>query len=242
MAAGSPGRSAGGIVPTLRLLILETSGRRAQVALAEGPTLLAVRSLDVARRHARDLAPAVAALLDQQRWRPRDVNAVIVSLGPGSYTGLRVGVMSAKAFAYATGCAIVGVETFAAIAEQAPPGVERVDVLADAQKSNVYVQPFAHDAGGWTAAAALTIRPFAEWLAGRAAAAVSGPGLLKWRASLPAGVPVLDESLWEPRAESLLRLGLARLEVGSSDNVLSLEPLYLRPSSAEEQWRGRPPC
>jgi tRNA threonylcarbamoyladenosine biosynthesis protein TsaB len=202
-----------------------------------------VRSLDEARRHARDLAPTVAGLLTEQHWKPRDVTAVVVSLGPGSYTGLRVGVMSAKAFAYATGCAVVGVETFAAVAQQAPPEVDRLDVLADAQKSNVYVQPFMRAAGGWTAAGALTIRPFAEWLAGRAAeAAVSGPGLLKWRTSLPAGVPVLDESLWEPRAESLLRLGLARLEAGLSDNVLSLEPLYLRPSSAEEQWRGRPPC
>src|SRR5262249_2078610 len=149
-----------------------------------------MRSLDEARRHARDLAPTVAALLEQQRWRPRDVSAVVVSLGPGSYTGLRVGVMSAKTFAYATGCALVGVETFAAIARQAPPDVERVDVLADAQKSNVYVQSFACAGGSWRAAGALTVRPFADWLAGRATdAAVSGPGLLKWQSSLPAGVP-----------------------------------------------------
>jgi tRNA threonylcarbamoyladenosine biosynthesis protein TsaB len=228
-------------VPTPRLLILETSGRRAQVALAEGPVLLAVRSLDEARRHARDLAPAVAALLAGQHWRPRDVNAVLVSVGPGSYTGLRVGVMSAKTFAYATGCALVGVETFAAVAYQAPPNVERLDVLADAQKSNVYAQSFTRAGGAWHAASELTVRPFADWLAGRAVdAAVSGPGLMRWRANLPAGVPVLDEALWEPRAESLLPLGLARLEAGSGDNLLSLEPLYLRPSSAEEQWRSRP--
>jgi tRNA threonylcarbamoyladenosine biosynthesis protein TsaB len=227
-------------VPTPRLLILETSGRSAQVALAEGPTLLAIRSLDEARRHARDLAPTVAALLEQQHWWPRDVTSVIVSLGPGSYTGLRVGVMSAKTFAYATGCAVVGVETFAAIAQQVPPEVERVDILADAQKSNVYVQAFTNAAGERQAASALAVHPFTEWLAGRAAdAAVSGPGLLKWRTQLPAAVPVLDETLWEPRAESLLRLGLARLAAGLSDNPLSLEPLYLRPSSAEEQWRGR---
>src|SRR5437868_2878728 len=64
LALSPPG---GHTVPTPRLLILETSGRRAQVALAEGPTLLAVRSLDEARRHARDLAPTVAALLAQQQ-------------------------------------------------------------------------------------------------------------------------------------------------------------------------------
>src|SRR5205823_7480126 len=99
------------------------------------------------------------------------------------------------------------------------------------------------DAGGWRTAGALTIRPFADWLAQRGGdARVSGPGLLKWRTQLPADVPVLDESLWEPRAESLLHLGLARLDAGLTDNMLSLEPLYLRPSSAEEQWRGRTSC
>jgi tRNA threonylcarbamoyl adenosine modification protein YeaZ len=79
------------------LLILETSGRVASVALAEGGRLLGTRRLDEARRHARDLAPAVAGLLAGQGRRPRDVHAVLVGRGPGSYTGLRVGVMSAKA-------------------------------------------------------------------------------------------------------------------------------------------------
>jgi tRNA threonylcarbamoyladenosine biosynthesis protein TsaB len=223
-----------------RLLILETSGRRGQVALAEGATLLAVRWLEEARRHARDLAPAVAELLAEQQWKPRDVSAVLVSLGPGSYTGLRVGVMSAKTFAYATGCAVAGVETFAAIAQQAPTEVQNIDILADAQKKNVYVQSFIRAADRWQPASALTIRPFTDWLARRGADAwVSGPGLLKWHTQLPAEVHVVDEALWEPRANSLLRLGLARLAAGSSDNALSLEPLYLRPSSAEEQWRAR---
>jgi tRNA threonylcarbamoyladenosine biosynthesis protein TsaB len=226
----------------LRVLILETSGRRGQVALAEGATLLAVRSLDETRRQARDLAPTVAALLAQQQWRPRDVSIVIVSVGPGSYTGLRVGVMSAKTFAYATGCAVVGVETFAAVAQQAPADVGRLDVLADAQKDKVYVQPFARAAAGWQAAGPLLIRPFADWLAGLAAdVSVTGPGLLRWRPQFPPHVQVLDESLWEPRVESLLPLGLARLAAGSTDNALSLEPLYLRPSSAEEQWSARSP-
>jgi tRNA threonylcarbamoyladenosine biosynthesis protein TsaB len=227
-------------VTTPRLLILETSGRRGQVALAEATSLRGIRWLDEARRHARDLAPAVAELLAEQQWKPRDVTAVIVSLGPGSYTGLRVGVMSAKTFAYATGCAIVGVETFAAIAQQAPKEVQKIDILADAQKTNVYVQSFARTGDGWQATSALTVRPFADWLAQRAGDAwVSGPGLLRWRGELSAAIPVLDAELWEPRADSLLHLGLARLESGSTDNPLSLEPLYLRPSSAEEQWNAR---
>lgn len=221
-----------------RLLLLETSGRRGQVALAEGATLLAVRDLDEARRNARDLAPAVADLLRTAQWRPRDVTAVAVSIGPGSYTGLRVGVMSAKTFAYATRCLLLGIPTFNIVARQAPADVTALDVLADAQKENVYVQSFRGGGAG-----ELSIRPFADWLAGRTAEAwVTGPGLMRWRAQLPAEVPVVAEALWEPRVEALLPLALERLAAGSSDNVLSLEPLYLRPSSAEEQWRGRAPC
>ncbi|HEY7153891.1 MAG TPA: tRNA (adenosine(37)-N6)-threonylcarbamoyltransferase complex dimerization subunit type 1 TsaB [Gemmataceae bacterium] len=223
-----------------RLLILETSGRTGRVALALGDALRGERVLDEARRNGRDLAPAAAELLAEQGWRPRDVQAVIVSRGPGSYTGLRVGIMSAKTFAYATGCALIAVDTFAAIARQAPDTVTRVDVFADAQQDKIYVQPFARSEEGWRPLSELAIRPFADWLAAREAdTAVMGPGLRKWAARLPAEVPLVDASLWEPRSASLLRIGLTRYLAGERDDPWALEPLYLRPSSAEEQWRAR---
>jgi tRNA threonylcarbamoyladenosine biosynthesis protein TsaB len=222
-----------------RLLILETSGRSGLVALAEGARLLGLRRLDEGRRNGRDVAPAVAELLAAQGWKPRTVQGVIVSRGPGSYTGLRVGVMSAKAFAYATGCALLTVETFAVVAEQAPPGVSAVDVLADAQKDRVYLQSFRRGPAGWQAESPLSVQRFADWLAGRRAEAwVSGPGLLRWEAQLPAEVPRVEPGRREPGAEALLRLGLARLLAGERDDVWAVEPLYLRPSSAEEQWQA----
>jgi tRNA threonylcarbamoyladenosine biosynthesis protein TsaB len=208
--------------------------------LARGDVLLGERRLDEARRHARDLTPAVAELLAEQDWRPADVQAVIVSRGPGSYTGLRVGIMSAKTFAYATGCTLLAVDTFAALALQAPESVARIDVLADAQQDRVYVQPFVRGPDGWHPQAELAIRPFADWLTGRDSdAAATGPGLHKWAARLPAEVPVLEAILWDPQAISLLRLGLARYRSGQREDPWTLEPLYLRPSSAEEQWRTR---
>jgi tRNA threonylcarbamoyladenosine biosynthesis protein TsaB len=225
------------------LLLIETSGRVGQVAVALGPELRAVRRLDEARRHARDLAPAVTELLAGQGWRPRDLQGVIVSRGPGSYTGLRVGIMSAKALAYATGCPLVAVETFAAIALQSPAGAGRVDVLADAQQERVYVQEFARDpAGGkWQNVRPLAIVPLAEWLAGRNPDAwASGPGLHAYRSRLPANIPVADSAAWDPQPESLLHLGLERFRAGERDDLWAVEPLYLRPSAAEEQWRKSP--
>jgi tRNA threonylcarbamoyladenosine biosynthesis protein TsaB len=147
--------------------------------------------------------------------------------------------MSAKAFAYATGCAILGLDTFAAVAVRAPPEATRLDVLADAQQDKVYVQPFGRDGNDWRPLAPLSIRRFADWLKDRDATAwATGPGLRKWESHLPPDVPRVDAERWEPDAAGLLRLGLARYEAGERDGVWSLEPLYLRPSSAEEQWKA----
>jgi tRNA threonylcarbamoyladenosine biosynthesis protein TsaB len=224
-------------------LVLETSGRAGQVAVADGESLLRWRSLDETRRHARDLAPAVAAILAELDWKPSQVAAVFVSQGPGSYTGLRVGIMSAKAFAYATGAALIGVPTFQTIALQAPPSSMSVEVLADAQQDRIYVQRFERRevSGDLLPASPLAIRPFAEWLADRKDSDwLTGPGLRRFHDRLPGGSTILDAGSWDPMPESLLRLALARYRAGERDDPIALEPIYLRPSSAEEKWDARP--
>jgi tRNA threonylcarbamoyladenosine biosynthesis protein TsaB len=221
----------------LRLLVLETSGRVGYVALASGAELGEVRRMDESRRHARDLAPAVAELCAARAWKPRELNGVIVSLGPGSYTGLRVGIISAKALAYATGCAVLGIETFAAIARQTPVEAERVEVLADAQQKKVYVQRWRHDGMEWRAESAMAIQPIVDWLANLEPGTwVSGPGVRLCETSIPTANPVVPQMQREPLPESLLRIGLERWRRGERDDPLKIEPLYLRPSNAEENW------
>jgi tRNA threonylcarbamoyladenosine biosynthesis protein TsaB len=226
---------------TPRFLILETSGRVGQVALAQGDQVLGVRRLDEARRHARDLAPAVSELLKEQGWNPRDVGGVVVDLGPGSYTGLRVGIMSAMAFAYATGGPVFGVGAFPAIALQVPEEVRRADVIADAQQGKVYVQRFMRQAATplWIAESELRIEVAARWLEGLPAdVCVTGPGLSVYRGRLRPEVSRVDAVAWEPRPQSLLQLALPRFHRSESDDLWRLEPLYGRPSSAEEKWQS----
>jgi tRNA threonylcarbamoyladenosine biosynthesis protein TsaB len=219
-----------------RVLIIETSGRAGQVALARSADLVGVRRLDEARRHARDLAPQTLALLGQQGWSAHDLDAVVVSLGPGSYTGLRVGIMSAKTLAYALGCTLLGIETFAAIALQAPADVGTVDVIADAQQERVYVQRF-HVAPGVLPSPETPLRivTLHEWLGERPVETfVTGPGLHVYRSAV--ADRVVESQFWDPQPVSLLQLGRARIERGESDDVWKIEPLYLRPSGAEEKW------
>jgi tRNA threonylcarbamoyladenosine biosynthesis protein TsaB len=224
-----------------RLLLIETSGRVGRIGLAEVPGLLAEQALDEGRRHARDLAPTVARLLAERGWRARDLHGVIVSLGPGSYTGLRVGIMSANALAYATGCALIGVPTFEVIARQVEtPGRELV-VIADAQQAQLYVQPFARGATAeqFAPAGELKVISGRAWAATlRPDVAVVGPGVRMAQPWLPAGTPT---AMQEPLMSGLLAVGWDRYERGACADQARLEPLYLRRSSAEEQWDRRAP-
>ena len=221
------------------MLLLETSHQPGHVGLALGDQLQARRQLASGRHNARDLAPAMAALLGELGWAARDLDAVAVGRGPGSYTGLRVGIMSAKTMAYVTGCPLVAVDTFAILAEQTPPEAQRIDIIADAQKEAAYVQSFAREDVAWKATDELRIREFGEWLESRDPSAwVGGPGLLRYRDRL-GGVAVPPVECWSPGLEALLVLATRRLDLGERDDPFSLEPLYLRASSAELQWRDR---
>ena len=102
------------------VLALETSALAGSVALFHGDRLLVQRELDSTRRSAQTLAPALAELLAAAGLTPRDVRLVATTVGPGSFTGLRVGVTTAKTFAYAVGAEVLGLNTLEVIAAQTP--------------------------------------------------------------------------------------------------------------------------
>ena len=223
-----------------RLLLLETSHQPGLVGLSVGERLVGQRHLESGRHNGRDLAPAIAALLGEQGWAARDLEGVAVGRGPGSYTGLRVGIVSAKTMAYAIGCPLVALDTFAVIAAQSPPECGRIDIISDAQKEAVYVQGFLREKVTWQPVGELRIVEFVDWLASRDGSAwVGGPGLVRYRDRLPTDVPIAPADCWSPGLDSLLTLAVRRIDAGERDDAFTLEPLYLRASSAELQWRDR---
>jgi tRNA threonylcarbamoyladenosine biosynthesis protein TsaB len=222
-----------------RFLILETSHRVGKVALALEGAIVGESTLDEARRHGRDLVPAVKELLAQQGWRARDLCGVIVSRGPGSYTGLRVGLISAKTLAFATGAALLAIDTFEAIASQTPATFQNVDVIADAQQDKVYVQRFGPHREP------LTVLPFSMWIESALArqTGVMGPGLETFAKRLPNELTVLPPETWLAAPASLLQIGWRRFQDGERDDPFAVEPLYLRASEAERKWeRLHPPA
>ncbi len=196
-------------------------------------------ALDDTRRHARDLAATVDAVLKAESLKPADLTGVMVGRGPGSYTGLRVGLMSAKAVTYALGCELRAVDTFAAIAEQTPAEARTAWVIADALQGLVYTQRFTLNADGWSAADELRIVPFDEWASLVAAETwVSGPGVKVYSDRIPRECPLVAEADREPRVENVFAVGM-KLKPLTRENMFALEPLYLRGSSAEEKAKGK---
>lgn len=181
------------------------------------------------------MIPTVGAMLSAESLRPRDLAGVMISRGPGSYTGLRVGLATAKALAYALGCQLRAVETFAAIAEQAPAEANHLWVIADALQNQVYVQRFDRTPAGWVPFQELRIGAVDEWLNWLPAGVhVSGPGVAVYADAIPQTCLLVSEADREPRVESVFAVGL-RLSPLTREELFALEPLYLRGSSAEEK-------
>ena len=222
------------------ILAFDTSGFAGSLALLDGPNLIHEKPLDSARRSAQTLAPAITQLLAGEGVQPRQIGLVATTVGPGSFTGLRVGVTTAKTWAYATGCAVIGVGTLATIARQVPHDMRsaagEIHVVLDAQRKELYLGRFLP---GGERLAEDRIVVAEAWLAGLAAGTiVTGGGLTRLTDRLPAGVRQAPQAAWEPQAATVGELAWEEYQRGRRDDLWKLAPVYLRPSYAEEK---RPP-
>lgn len=237
-----------GVTP--RIVAIETSGRQGSVAIAHGPELLAARQLPEGNRHATALMPALQSLLQEQRWAPDQIDHLYLSLGPGSFTGLRIAVAIARALAQAIGCKLVGVPSLDVIAHNAPATFGVVLPVLDAKRGQIFSARYERDAAGAlhrsTEAALVDPRLFVEEAIARAAArgestvVILGEGIDYHRPALanPAAVE-LDRVLWPGRAQIVHQLGWRLAQRGEFTQPQSLLPLYIRLPEAEEVWRKK---
>jgi tRNA threonylcarbamoyladenosine biosynthesis protein TsaB len=228
---------------SLNLLALDTSTERAAIALATA-TGLYLAVTDAARRHGRDLIPRLGALLTEAGLGAGDLDVVAVGLGPGSYTGLRVGVTAAKTLAYATGATLLGLDSLEVVGRNAPAQAMRVSVVADAQRNEVYVADFVREEPGHPLALSRDshVELLSAWLAGlEPGVLVLGPGLTsaRIRAAVPAGFVTPDPAWNYPEGSRLIASARAVWASGRRENHWLVEPRYLRRSAAEEQWDAR---
>lgn len=220
------------------LLALETATRTCGVAVQWDGEVVAQAHLHRPRVHSERLTPLVEDALRHADASAESLGAVAVSMGPGSYTGLRIGVSTAKGWALATDASLVGVPTLGAFAAQLRPVAAPGDVvcaLLDARRDDVYAGAYQRTADGmeeYAPTKALPIGALPEWIgdvAGRLW--VVGDGGDKARDSLAAveaPQTLLPPDVLPPSAAWVARCGRKRLAAQGPDDVATFEPLYVK--------------
>jgi N6-L-threonylcarbamoyladenine synthase len=236
-----------------RCLALDTSTEEVAVGLGcigdAGVHLVAEINLNVPRASLTHLVPAIMRLLDSADMTVGEIDAVIVGRGPGSFTGVRIGVSTAKGIAQGLRVPLYGVNTLDAVAERFAEREGLVGVIGDAMRREVYPALYRSAAGGLTRLTADAVSsPSAvaeEWAALGEPVLLAGNGLRKYAdvlfAAMGGAAVCAPDALWTPTGESLLMAGWRAMScdaLGDGDPGAVL-PVYTRLSDAEEDERAR---
>jgi tRNA threonylcarbamoyladenosine biosynthesis protein TsaB len=220
----------------MRVLAVETSTLAGGVALLDGDRMVGEYRLDVGITHSERVMAAVDRVLGDARWPLAELQGLAVAVGPGSFTGLRIGLSTVKGLAFALSLPVAAVPTLDALAASLPFAVLPVCPVLDARKGEVYTSLYRWDGRA--------MRREWEYLA-------LAPAELARRLEEPVivlgdGAHLIDSSharlapppsRW-PSPAWVGHLGLQRLRRGDTAAAAALVPIYLRPSEAELKRRA----
>jgi tRNA threonylcarbamoyladenosine biosynthesis protein TsaB len=177
------------------------------------------------------------------------VEGIAVTTGPGSFTGLRVGVMTAKTLAYALNRPCMGANTLDVVASQAAatslPDGTRLWVIMDAQRRQLFAAAYQSLGGVFSPLRATHVIDQSAWLANlQSGETVTGPGVTAIRSRVPEGLGVqfVDQTHWQPNAVAVARLAHQQFTTGKQTDAWNLMPQYYRLSAAEEKARSSSPA
>jgi len=199
--------------------------------------LLGETSLDAGRRHAELLFSATQSLLEQCGVTQSDLNLLAVTTGPGSFTGLRIGVAAWKGLAYGLNLPLIGVPTLDALSRLHPWWNDTVSVMLDAKMGEVFCATYTYTDGQRTLLRPAAALPPEAALAGLPPGTVyCGDGALRYAAEIRAHDPlarILEYSHTVPRASALAIEAFYLYDGGEAGDGARVEPIYLRKTQAE---------
>ena len=222
-----------------RALAIETSGRIGSVALIDENGTIEEREFPHGLQHAAGLIPLIEQLCTQRGWTPSQLEHVYVSVGPGSFTGLRIGITLTKTLAFATGAKVVAVPTMRVLVTNAPPEAQHAIIVLDAKRDQIFTARFARVDQRWyeqepahldTLSAMLTRSPRPIHLIGE--------GILFHQQHIPAGaddIILTKPEAWRARASILAGIGAELAAAGAFVDPYQLQPIYIRPPEAQEK-------
>ena len=210
----------------MRLLCVDTSTFFESVALTDGLEIRAERCVERRRGHATGILDDVVSLLEETGWQMDDVDGYACGLGPGGFTGLRIGLSTAKGFALSLGRPLFGARSTQLLlgAEKTPNTV----AIVDARRDEVYIEggPLSAPICRLPSALSAELDPSKPWR-------FVGDGALRYREVLESTFPAClinpDEETHRPHAGLLPHF----IDCARPANATTLEPVYIRKSDAE---------
>lgn len=223
--------------PGPKAIAIETSGRAGSAAVAVGGVVVAEASFPHELKHAAGLVPLLDDLVRGQGWSPADLDEIYVSAGPGSFTGVRIGVTVAKTLAWATAAKVVAVPTLRVLVANAPADARHVVIALDAKRDQVFTATFERAGNDWRERELPRLDRLAAVLA-RTPRPVHllGEGIPYHRQHVPADVLVVAEPHWRARAGVVAEVGHRMARAGQFADVDRLTPTYVRRPEAEEKY------
>ncbi len=224
-------------------LAIDTATKVCTVALCRERDVLAEYTINMGMTHSEGLLPQLEQLLQRTGTAKRDIGLLAVSMGPGSFTGLRIGLATAEAMAYSWQCCLHGVDTLKALAYNVPLEGLLLSPLLDAQKGNFYQALYQWRGGSLSEIAPVQVVSMDEALErvasqGMLALLLGECGRLAQR-ELPPQVQAAPPALRMPRAASVALAALDEFVPENDKKIFGLEPYYIRRSEAEELWEKK---
>ena len=224
----------------MRAIAIETSGLLGSIATVENGQVLTEEEFPHDFKHAAGVIAAIDRLTQSHAWTPRDLNEVYVSAGPGSFTGLRVGITVAKTLAFSLGAKLVAVPSAEVLAHNAYEGWQNAIIVLDAKRGQIFTARFTNENGQPIESEPAHLDTLTAMLA-RAPRPVHliGDGLPYHRDQIPTDNPsiiITEESTWRPRATIVAQIGWQMARAGQFTDADKLTPLYIRRPEAEEKW------
>jgi tRNA threonylcarbamoyladenosine biosynthesis protein TsaB len=218
---------------------IETSGKIGSVAIVDDGRDVAAGYFVRGLHHADEPVPMLDLLSRNGGWGPKDIKHIYVSAGPGSFTGLRIGITVAKTMALVGGAKIVAVPTARVLAENAPADAKHLIIVLDAKRDQIFTARFERDAHGWLEREPAHLDSLTAMLA-RSPRPVFllGEGIPYHEKFVPKddpGVIVTPADRWLARAEAVAKIGMTMAERGEFSDPFTLIPTYVRRPEAEEK-------
>lgn len=224
----------------VRILAIDTSNQTLTVAICEEKKIIGQYTITVKRNHSLTLMPVITRLVKDVSLTPKDIDRIVVAQGPGSYTGLRIGVTTAKTLAYTLKKELVGVSSLKALAANCVTIKGAIVPVFDARRDNVYTGAYEYVDGVLTTIKADQHIAMEEWLEQLKEFEhlyFVGEDVEKFRVQIETALPDAKINVitqWQiPNGSTLAELG--RLEEAEVD-VHRFLPNYLKRVEAEENW------